>query len=74
MCLCIFRCISCPYASYVCLLPTAHNHTKGIIVSESACRAAHHSRADVSGKCYAHEALTKHNVQHTCNIYTQSEN
>lgn len=44
------------------LLPTAHNHTKRIVVSEGACRVAHHSCADVSGICYAHEALTKHKV------------
>lgn len=73
MALCIFHCVSYPYPFYIFLLPTAHNHTKGIVVSEGACRAAHHSCADVSGKFYAPEAVTKHNVQRTYNIYTQSK-
>lgn len=73
MSLCIFHCINYRYAFYIFLLPTAHNHTKRIVVSEGACRAAHHSCADVSGKCCAHEALTKHNVQSTYYIYTQNK-
>lgn len=64
---------------YVCVfkyvfLPTAHNHTKRIIISEGACRAAHHSCPDVSGKYCTCEALNRLNPLATqINIHFFSE-
>lgn len=65
----------CTYVSLICFLPTAHNHTKRIIISEGACRAAHHSCPDVSGKYCTCEALNRLNLLATqIHIHFFSEN
>lgn len=46
----------------VCLTP-AHHHPAGVLVSEGAGRAAHHSGADVSGQWNTHS--TTYDFLHT---------